>query len=306
MKVLIVHNLLSGYGDGAIYDFIRTYLEDGDEVSIRAFGGNSTFEELLHDAPNFDFVIACGGDGTISAICYALRNTDIPILPFPAGTANLLALNIFSPNEPHALCKLVDEGLTLNFDIGEIETADKTFGFTLMAGCGYDQTIMHGAKKHKHLLGDMAYFEAAFTNPKPQVSHFTITIDGTTVECDGIGVVVANFSKIQFDLMVSDKNLPRDGMLDVVILKTKNAFELLPVFMAKVVDHSGALANKMNGLELYRGKEIHIDADPAMLVQFDGEPTEISTPLTLRCLPQATRFIVSEECIKEFDPEPEQ
>ena len=190
MKVLIVHNLLSGYGDGAIYDFIRTYLEDGDEVSIRAFGGNSTFEELLHDAQNFDFVIACGGDGTISAICYALRNTDIPILPFPAGTANLLALNIFSPNEPHALCKLVDEGLTLNFDIGEIETADKTFGFTLMAGCGYDQTIMHGAKKHKHLLGDMAYFEAAFTNPKPQVSHFTITIDGTTVECDGIGVVV--------------------------------------------------------------------------------------------------------------------
>lgn len=301
MKVLIIHNLLSGYGDGAIYDFIRTYLEDGDEISIRAFGGNASFKSLLHDASDFDFVVACGGDGTIAAISYELRNTNIPILPFPAGTANLLALNLFSPNEPHALCKVVDEGLTLNFDIGEIENENIKCGFTLMAGCGYDQTIMRSAKKHKHLLGDMAYFEAAFTNPKPQVSHFNITVDGTSVECDGIGVVVANFSKIQFDLMVTDKNLPRDGMLDVVILKTKSAFELLPVFMAKVVDHSGSLAKKMNGLELYRGKEIHIDADPAMLIQYDEEPTEISTPVTLRCLPQATRFIVSEECLKEFD-----
>lgn len=301
MKVLVIHNLLSGYGDGAIYDFIRTYIEDGDEISIRAFGGNTSFHSLLHDANDFDFVVACGGDGTIAAISYELRNTNIPILPFPAGTANLLALNLFSPNEPHALCKVVDEGLTLNFDIGEIENSDIKCGFTLMAGCGYDQTIMRDAKKHKQLLGDIAYFEAAFANPKPQVSHFKISIDDKLIECDGIGVVVANFSKIQFDLTVSDQNLPRDGMLNVVVLKTKNALELLPVFMAKVVDHTGELAKKMNSLELYRGREIHIDADPAMLLQYDGEATEIKTPLTLRCLPQATRFIVSEECIKEFD-----
>ena len=173
----------------------------------------------------------------------------------------------------------------------------------MMAGCGYDELIMRTATEHKRLLGDVAYFEAAFANPTPQVSTFTLTIDGKTITANGIGVIVANFSKMQFDLMVSDGNLPRDGELDIVILKTENAFQLIPTVMAKVFDHSGALAKKMDALELYRGKNIRIDAEPSLLVQYDGEPTEISTPLTIRCLPQATRFVVSQECLRHFNPD---
>ncbi len=307
MKVLVIHNLRSGLRHGSIYDFIRMYAEDGDTCTIRTFAANTPLSSLLTDAAEYDFVVASGGDGTISSVSYELRNTGIPILPFPSGTANLLSLNLFEPNEPHALCKVVDEALTLNFDIGELETSNgEKHGFAMMAGCGYDELIMRTATEHKRVLGDMAYFEAAFSNPAPQVSHFKLTIDGQTVESSGIGVVVANFSKMQFDVMISDKNLPRDGMLDVVILKTENAFQLIPTVMAKVFDHSGAIAKKIGVLELYRGKEITIDADPALKVQYDGEPTELSTPITLRCLPQATRFIVTQECLKQFDPNNEQ
>ena len=100
--------------------------------------------------------------------------------------------------------------------------------------------------------------------------------------------------------MVSDKNLPRDGMLDLVVLKTKNAVELLPTVFAKAVDHSGDLAKKIGAVEVYRGREITIDAEPAMLLEYDGEATQLSTPFTARCLPGAVRYIVSEECIKMF------
>lgn len=301
LKVLVIHNLRSGLRNGAIYDFIRMYAEDGDSFTVRTFGEKTPLASLLENAADYDFVVASGGDGTISSVSYELRYTDIPILPFPSGTANLLAMNLFEPNEPHALCKVADEALTLNFDIGELETdTGIKRGFSMMAGCGYDELIMRTATQHKRLLGDVAYFEAAFQNPTPQVSQFTLTIDGNTITSTGIGVIVANFSKMQFDLMVSDENLPRDGMLDVVILKTENAFQLLPVVMAKVFDHSGSLAKKVGGLELYRGKEIRIEADPKMLIQYDGEPTELETPLTIRCLPQATRFVVSQECLDHF------
>lgn len=301
LKVLVIHNLRSGLRNGAIYDFIRMYAEDGDSFTVRTFGEKTPLTSLLEDAADYDFVVASGGDGTISSVSYELRYTDIPILPFPSGTANLLAMNLFEPNEPHALCKVTDEALTLNFDIGELETdTGIKRGFSMMAGCGYDELIMRTATQHKRLLGDVAYFEAAFQNPTPQVSQFTLTIDGNAITSTGIGVIVANFSKMQFDLMVSDENLPRDGMLDVVILKTENAFQLLPVVMAKVFDHSGSLAKKVGGLELYRGKEIRIEADPKMLIQYDGEPTELETPLTIRCLPQATRFVVSQECLDHF------
>ena len=304
MKVLVIHNLRSGLRNGAVYDFVRSYAAEGDSVTIRTLGANTPLAELMNDAAEYDFVIASGGDGTVASVAYELRNTGIPLLPFPAGTANLLALNLFEPNESHALCKVVDEAKTLDFDMGEIEDANgKKLGFSVMAGCGYDELIMRNATGRKHLLGDMAYFEAAVANPTPQVSNFTITIDGETIKESGIGVLLANFSKMQFDLMVSDENLPRDGYLDVVVLKTENAVQLLPTVMAKVFDHTGALAKKVGGLQIYRGKEIQIDADPAMLVEYDGEPSEVSTPITARCLPRATRFIVTDECYKHFSPE---
>lgn len=304
MKVLVIHNLRSGLRNGAVYDFVRSYAAEGDSVTIRTLGPGTKLSELMSDAAEYDFVIASGGDGTVASVAYELCNTGIPLLPFPAGTANLLALNLFEPNESHALCKVVDEAKTLDFDMGEIEDANgKKLGFSVMAGCGYDELIMRNATGHKHLLGDMAYFEAAVANPTPQVSNFTITIDGETIKESGIGVLLANFSKMQFDLMVSDENLPRDGYLDVVVLKTENAVQLLPTVMAKVFDHTGALAKKVGGLQIYRGKEIQIDADPAMLVEYDGEPSEVSTPITARCLPRATRFIVTDECYKHFSPE---
>ena len=174
MKVLVIHNLRSGLRNGAIYDFVRMYAEDGDSFTIRTFGETTPLASLLTDAADYDFVVASGGDGTISSVAYELRYTDVPILPFPSGTANLLAMNLFEPNEPHALCKVTDEALTLNFDLGELETASgEKRGFSMMAGCGYDELIMRTATQHKRLLGDVAYFEAAFQNPTPQVSEFT-------------------------------------------------------------------------------------------------------------------------------------
>lgn len=303
MKVLVIHNISSGHGAGAIYDFMRCYAEDGDMITLRTFNGKTPFNELLEDAHNYDFVVASGGDGTIAAVTYALRYSDIPILPFPSGTANLLAMNLSSPNEPHALCKLADAGLSMYFDIGEITTQRQSLGFTLMAGCGYDEMIMRLAEQHKQILGPIAYFHAAFTNPTPAHSRFMLNIDGKRIESEGIGVVFTNFSRIQFDLMVADQNLPQDGLLDVVILKTNTALELLPTVLAKAVDHSGNLAKKMGGIEVYRGREIIIDAKPEMFMEYDGEPTRIHTPFTVRCLPRAARFIVSEECMRSFNAE---
>lgn len=212
VKVLVIHNIGSGHGAGAIYDFIRSYAEDGDTITLRTFNGHTPFATLLEDARDYDFVVASGGDGTIAAVTYELRYSDIPILPFPSGTANLLAMNLSSPNEPHALCKVADQGQTMYFDLGEIEAPEASIGFTIMAGCGYDETIMRLATQHKQVLGPVAYFHAAFTNPTPPHSQFVLNIDGQRIESDGIAVVFTNFSRIQFDLMVSDMNLPQDGL----------------------------------------------------------------------------------------------
>ena len=32
VKLLVINNLASGFGEGAVYDFIRSFARDGDEV----------------------------------------------------------------------------------------------------------------------------------------------------------------------------------------------------------------------------------------------------------------------------------
>ena len=300
MKLLVINNLASGFGEGSVYDFIRSFARDGDEVCVRSTDGTTDVRDLLGDAEAFDAVVASGGDGTVATVSYRLANTGVPILPFPAGTANLLAANLASPMEPHALAKLVREERTLDFDLGEIEVDGHRFGFGIMAGAGYDAAIMHGAAPAKRLLGPMAYFSAALANPLPQTSKFKLDLDGEHVESEGLGILLVNFSKIQFDITVTHGNEPRDGEFDVVVLKAKTAFDLIPAVFAGLMDRGGDWPDRTDALEIHRAREVRVEADPPMEVQYDGEATRLTTPFSARIMPRAARLFVSEEGYEQF------
>ena len=300
MKILILHNQSSGYRDGAIYDFLRSISTPENDITLRCFDKDNPRPSKLEDAREFDVVVASGGDGTIARVGYELRGTGIPLLPFPSGTSNALATNLFSPSEPHALAKLLLQMDTLDFDMGEIHFGDNTQGFFLVAGCGYDATIMKAAEENKQLLGPMAYFQAAFTNPNPQKSHFTLEVDGETHEVDGLSVMVANFSKMQYDIALTHENLPRDGMLDVIILKGENAFGLIPPFMATLLDRNGGYPDRGDMVQVLRGQNVKVQADPPLRIQFDGEPCNEVTPFEAHLLPLSIRFVVSEQCLEHY------
>ena len=122
MRTLVIVNTRSGGGDASLYDYLRSLAPTSAEVALRYFDGTRTLDELLADARGFDRVVAVGGDGTVSAVCYALRDTGIPILAYPAGTANLLALNLGVHLEPRVLAETTVSGVPVQFDLGEIET----------------------------------------------------------------------------------------------------------------------------------------------------------------------------------------
>ena len=300
MKLLIINNLASGYGEGSIYDFIRAFITTGDEVCIRSTNGEDDIRDFLYDAASYDAIVASGGDGTIATVSYLLRGSGIPILPFPAGTANLLALNLASPFEPHALSKLIRNGKTLDFDIGELELGGTTFGFSLIAGAGYDATIMQYAAPTKKLFGPIAYFNAAVTHALARKSRFTLDLDGEVVEREALGILLLNFSKIQFDISVTHDNLPRDGAFEVVILKAATAFDLIPDIIAGFLDRSGDFPSRSDALEIRRAYQVEVSADPPMEVQYDGEATRLTTPFKARVLKKAARFIVSDEGFERF------
>lgn len=301
MKVLVLNNLRSGFGEGGIYDFIRSMVQDGDEIVMRVSDGATDLGDCLVDAETFDLVVVAGGDGTVANITHALAHRTVPILPFPAGTANLLAMNLASPTEPHALAKLARRKRIIDFDMGEIITASGTRrGFAIMAGAGYDATIMKGAADMKKFLGPIAYFTAAFANPKPQFSEIKVELDDETVVTEGVGVLIINFSRFQFDIAVVHENNPRDGLFDIVIMKTKDAWGLLPAFFATILDRGGDFPDRPDALSIYRSSRVAIEATPPLQIQYDGEVMEETTPFEAKVLPHAAHFVVSQEAEELF------
>jgi diacylglycerol kinase family enzyme len=159
---------------------------------------------------------------------------------------------------------------------------------------------MKAAEENKRLLGPMAYFQAAFLNANPQKSRFTLEVDGKEHRIDGLSVMLCNFSKMQYDIALTHENLPRDGKLDVLVLKGENAFGLIPPFMATILDRNGGYPDRGDMVSLFHGEHIRCMADPPLRMQFDGEPSEMTTPFEARLLPLAARFVVSQACLDHY------
>ena len=297
MRALVVDNLVSGPRTGSVHDFCRKFAQDGDEITLRSTDGKTLIEGMLHDAADYDLVVAAGGDATISTVAYELRNTDIPLLPFPAGTANLLATNLGTPEEPHALARIARTLKTDYFDIGELVfnqgEVRVSRGFDVIAGAGYDAAIMRRAERLKDRIGSMAYFAAAISEQNPKVANFSVTLDDEVLKIEGIAVLVVNFAQIFPDLSIIHGNDAKDGLFEVVVIKKQHAVELLPALFAAFLDAMGNFPDRADAFEVRRSAHVLVESDPLLEIQFDGDTPAATTPFEAHILPAATRFIIA-------------
>lgn len=297
MRVLVVVNEKAGGGDSGLFDFVRYLGVEGMEVVLRYASADRRAENLVADASDFDRVVAAGGDGTASAVSYSMRGSGVPILVYPAGTANLLAQNLGMPTDPPALSDVLLTGVPVGFDLGELqqEQPDGTIrrsGFAIMAGAGYDATIVQAADPLKPALGPVAYLAAAVSNPIPTAARFELVLDGEHVSTDGIAVLLLNFARIQFDLAVTPNSDPRDGMLEVAVIRSKNVVGLLPAVAAAVLDRVGNFPDRSPSLELFSASTVEVSAYPPLRMQADGDAIEALTPFRAMVLNGAATLLV--------------
>jgi len=289
VKLLIIDNIRAGQGDAGIYAYIRELSHKGCEVTLRPVTEDANISDLVRDGTDYDRVIAAGGDGTASAVSYALRDTRVPIVVYPAGTGNLLALNLRMPLTPVEIADVTLNGVPLLTDIGEITCKSddlcRTVGFVNAAGCGFDASIMDGAKDLKPVLGVGAYFVGAMQNLTPTVSKFTVEVDGDRFETEGIAVMLVNFAKMLFDLTLAHDSSAHDGEIEIVILRT--AF--WAALQDRIVgDHPG----RSESLEIHRGRNIKVSSEKPLPMQYDGELMDCTPPFEGRVLPDAATFVV--------------
>jgi diacylglycerol kinase family enzyme len=310
LRILLVNNLKSGQGDAGLYDYVRELSLAGAELTMRPITPDGGLERALRDAEDHDRVVAAGGDGTVSSAAHLLRGTGIPILPYPAGTANLIARNLKVPSDPVRLAEATLRGRVMRTDLGELTyeppppelPVDRRrrprngrklrIGFTGMAGAGFDAEIMEGAEKLKDVLGAGAYLVAAMQNVEPTVAAITMELDGRRIETEGSGVLLVNFGTIQFDLSVTHDSDGADGLFEVVVFKTRHVTDLLPVVMAAMLDNIVDFPDRSRAMDTYRARRIEVRTEPGLPLQSDGDPLGASSPFSARVLPLAATWVV--------------
>ena len=299
MRVLVVSNVLSRSTDAGVYDLVHALGQRDCEVVLRYFNGRGRLTDLVHDAEDFDRVVSGGGDGTASALAYALRECRTPLLLYPGGTANLIASNLRMPLDPLELAEITMSGRCLDFDMGELThlgsleplEPHKRRGFMVAAGAGFDAALMEAAQSLKPSMGVLAYFAAVMQNLTPTRAAFRVILDGREMSTEGIAVLVVNIGRLQFDLSITHDSNPRDGRLEVALLRSRTAVGLLPAVWDAVLDRVVQRPER-GPLEIESAREVLVQSDPPLRLQYDGEAIDCTTPFGVRVLPLAARLLV--------------
>jgi YegS/Rv2252/BmrU family lipid kinase len=211
-----------------------------------------------------DLVVACGGDGTVTACAAAVAGSGTPMAVVPAGTGNLLARNLGLPLDVRGALGVALAGVNRELDVGDANGRP----FLVMAGLGFDARMLDSASEPlKKRLGWVAYAVAGLGHLRDRPMRVTLRSDGGAPEQRRASAVIAgNVGRLQGGLPLLPGAAPDDGLLDVVVLTAAGWAGWLAVAAHVLLRRDG-------GGPVTRGafRELTIDADREYPWELDGE-----------------------------------
>lgn len=230
-------------------------------------------------------VIVWGGDGTVNEIACGLLGTDLPILPYPAGTENLLAKELRIGRDPAEIVNMLMGGRIIQADVGKINDRN----FLLILGVGFDGEVVRRltANRSGH-ISHLSYFWPMWrTFWEHNFPKMHIIADGEEV-FDGFGLAfVGNISRYAAGLRICRDARIDDGLLDLVVFSCKEQTTLM-------LHAAWTLLRRhpLKGDVIYsRVRRVRIETDQPAPCQVDGDLGP-NTPLDVSLEPGRIRLLV--------------
>lgn len=221
-------------------------------------------ERLAREAePEFDIVVAAGGDGTINAAANGLAGGPRPLGILPLGTANVLARELGLPRGPDALAELIAAAPARPVWPGRI--GDRLF--LAMASCGFDaETVAAVRPALKRRLGRFAFAWAmlgCLSRYRP--CEVVVRADGAEYRASTMIASRARFYAGPFP--VAPRASLDDPVLDLVLFQRAGRPAVLRYLAALGV---GNLPRRPDILSV-RCRSAEVSAAAPLPVQADGE-----------------------------------
>jgi YegS/Rv2252/BmrU family lipid kinase len=212
-----------------------------------------------------ELVLACGGDGTVTAAAAGLAATGIPLAIIPLGTGNLFARNLGLPIDLGRALTVALTGGNRQLDVG----VANGHPFLTMAGLGLDAKMLDGASEPvKKRFGWGAYVASALRHLWDRPMRVSLRTDsGPALQRRASVVIVGNVGTLQGGLPLLPDARPDDGRLDVVILTARSLAGWLVVAGHVLRRRPGATARVIRRTFT----ELSVEVDRAHLWEIDGE-----------------------------------
>jgi len=149
--------------------------------------------ELARDAAErgADLVLVLGGDGTVNEVANGLAGSDVPLGVLPAGTANVLAMELGLGSRLERAAATLATCVPRRIALGRITTADGASRYFLcMAGAGLDAKIVSEINPGlKERTGKLAYWTAGLSQFAGRLEPIDVRLPSETFQA---GFVLAS------------------------------------------------------------------------------------------------------------------
>ncbi|WP_051814122.1 diacylglycerol kinase family protein [Kitasatospora sp. MBT63] len=245
-------------------------------------------------------VVACGGDGTVTACAHALAGTDTALAVVPCGTGNLLARNLGLPSDPVRALATALRGGPRRIDLALADgDGITTTVVSAMAGIGLDAATVAGTSRGaKRRFGWPAYLPPLLRHLRDRRMRLTVTLDDAPpVHRRAAMAVIGNVGALQGGIRLLPEARPDDGVLDLVLVHPRGVTGWPGAALRLVTGRVGSRAGggpDSSGpdggaapFEHFRARRITLTADRDQPRELDGESLPAGRTLRLAVRPAA-------------------
>lgn len=272
------------------------------EKKILAWGQSNQWDVTIHEtsigedflpvvenavSEGYDVIAAAGGDGTVSEVISALKETKLPLLILPTGTGNIFARNFYIPSDITRCLSLLNQ----NSQVIEVDLMQVNGRYRMLnAGVGFNSRLMENtSREEKRRLGFLAYLKnVGRTLRSVRQTDFSLTIDGSNEFIRGADVFITNLGFGFHSWAEGNEFNPNDGLISVYVIRPSDITSLFTILKNAFL---GRKRENEIVCHFTVHEEITINCRRKLPAQADGEMIG-ETPLTIRVVPSALNLVV--------------
>ena len=256
VQIVVTPGSGAGRAVGIARDVRRQLAKAGYGARMQAF---RTLGDLMHWTKTcrgaFSYLVAIGGDATMSAVAEAAIRLSIPFVPVPSGFGNVFTAAFEHPSEPDEVAALLGQGDLVWADVGVapggIFLSHQSYGY--LARIQEDVERLH--RPRQRYLRLLSYYRMAVKQlSDASLDAIQVEIDGSPVPGKAGLVTIANVETYRGFLSLTGAASPVDGMLDVCVIPRTTPARML----AKLIKVMLALPGWRDEIGLYRGRHVRV------------------------------------------------